>query len=116
MKLNSLSKLIFTCIAFILILSVGIKAYGEHNDDDIDYKKWSKIAISSVQEKYPESELIDYKYVKREEVNEQEAKDIFHIKASKQGKIFVVSVDVVFNPKTGKLITVKMTEGNERDF
>lgn len=116
MKSMSLSKFIFTFIAFVIILSVGIKAYGEHNGDDIDYKKWSRIAMSSVQEKYPDSELIDYKYVKREEVNVLEAKDIFHIKAKNQQDIFVANVDVIFNPKTGKLITVKITEGNERDF
>ncbi|WP_226670151.1 DUF3889 domain-containing protein [Metabacillus litoralis] len=116
MKSISLSKIFFTFIAFVIILSAGMKAYGEHNDVDIEYKKWSRIAISSVQEKYPDTELIDYKYVKREEVNEQEAKDIFHVKANKKGRVFVVMIDVVFNPKTGKLITVKMVEGNERDF
>lgn len=113
MKSNSLSKILFTFVAITLILTAGMKAYGEQNVEDIDYEKWSRIALSSVKEKYPESELVDYKYVKREVVNEEESKDIFHVKVKEKNKVFIVNVDVVFNPKTAKLITVniKKVEG-----
>ncbi|WP_052737842.1 DUF3889 domain-containing protein [Bacillus sp. SA1-12] len=105
MKSISFSKILFTIVALMVILTAGMKAYGEQN---VDYEKWSKIAISAVKERYPESQLIDYKYVKREEVNEEESKDIFHVKVKEKAKQFVVYVNVVFNPKTGKLITVNL--------
>lgn len=108
MKTISLSKLLFTFVAVILVLTAGMKAYGEQNVEDVDYEKWSRIALSSVKEKYPEAQLIDYKYVKREEVNEEESKDIFHVKVKEKEEVFVANVDVVFNPKTGKLITVNV--------
>jgi Protein of unknown function (DUF3889) len=108
MKSNSLSKILFTFVAITLILTLGMKAYGEQNVEEIDYEKWSRIALSSVKEKYPDSELVDYKYVKREAVNEEESKDIFHVKVKEKNKVFVAKVDVVFNPKTAKLITVNI--------
>jgi hypothetical protein len=108
MKTVSLSKILFTLVALTIIFTAGIKAYGEQNLQNVDYEKWSRIALSSVKEKYPESQLIDYKYVKREEVNEEESKDIFHVKVKEKDKLFVANVDVVFNPKTGKLITVNV--------
>ncbi|OAS84080.1 MULTISPECIES: DUF3889 domain-containing protein [Metabacillus] len=108
MKTVSLSKILFTFVVLTIIFTAGIKAYGEQNVENVDYEKWSRIALSSVKEKYPESQLIDYKYVKREEVNEEESKDIFHVKVKEKDKLFVASVDVVFNPKTGKLITVNV--------
>jgi Na+-translocating ferredoxin:NAD+ oxidoreductase RnfG subunit len=112
MKKISLSKILFTFVAITIILTAGMKAYGEQNVEN-DYEKWSRIALSSVKEKYPESQLIDYKYVKREKVNEEESKDIFHVKVKEKDKQFVVNVDVVFNPKTGKLITVNVEKLEE---
>jgi hypothetical protein len=108
MKSNSLSKILITFVALTIILTAGMKAYGQQNIEEVDYEKWSRIAISSVKEKYPESQLIDYKYVKREKVNEEESKDIFHVKVKEKEEVFVANVDVVFNPKTGKLITVNV--------
>lgn len=108
MKKNVTSKIFFTLVALVLILTAGIKAYGEQNVDEVPYEKWSQIALSAAKEKYPNSQLIDYKYVKREEVNAEESKDIFHIKVKQNNEQFIVSADVVFNPKTAKLITVKV--------
>jgi hypothetical protein len=108
MKSFSLSKILFTFVALTLIFTAGMKAYGEQNVEEIDYEKWSKIAISSVKEKYPDAELVDYRYVKREVVNEEESKDIFHVKVKQKNQVFIANVDVVFNPKTAKLITVNI--------
>lgn len=108
MKKNAVSKILFTLVALTLILTAGIKAYGEQNVEEVDYEKWSRIALSSVKEKYPDSQLIDYKYIKREAVNEKESKDIFHVKVKQKNEVFIVNVDVVFNPKTVKLITVNV--------
>ena len=108
MKKDALSKVLFTIVALTLILTAGIKAYGEQNVEEVHYEKWSRLALSSVREKYPDSQLIDYKYVKREAVNEAESKDIFHVKIKQKNEVFIVSVDVVFNPKTAKLITVNV--------
>lgn len=108
MKSNSLSKILLTFVVLTIILTAGMKAYGEQSVEDVDYEKWSRIALSSVKEKYPESQLVDYKYVKREAVNEEESKDIFHVKVKQKEEVFVANVDVVFNPKTGKLITVNV--------
>ncbi|WP_196305221.1 DUF3889 domain-containing protein [Metabacillus sediminilitoris] len=108
MKPFSLSKILFTFVALTLIFTAGMKAYGEQNVEEIDYEKWSKIAISSVKEKYPDAELVDYRYVKREVVNEEESKDIFHVKVKQKNQVFIANVDVVFNPKTAKLITVNI--------
>ncbi|WP_273122893.1 DUF3889 domain-containing protein [Bacillus weihaiensis] len=116
MNLIPRTKILFTVVAFLLMLTAGMKAYGEHNDQELDYEKWSKIAISSVQEKYPSAEVTDYKYVKREEVNEAESKDVFHLKVKEQEKIMIVNVEVVFNPINGKLITVKVEELEQQDF
>lgn len=110
MKKNAVSKILFTLVALTLILTAGIKAYGEQNVEEVDYEKWSRIALSSVKEKYPDSQLIDYKYVKREAVNEEEAKDIFHVKVKQRNEVFIANVDVVFNPKTAKLITVNVVK------
>ncbi len=113
MKKNSLSKLLITFVALFIVLSAGMKAYGEPNPDETDYKKWSRIAVSSVKEKYPDAELTDYKYVGRKEVNEKETRDTFHIKCTQQNRSFIVKADVVFNPTTGKLITVNIEELRE---
>ncbi len=111
--MKSLSKIFFTLIALSIIFTAGIKAYGEQNIQEVDYKKWSKIALSSVKEKYPDAELVDYKYDGREAVNEEESKDVFHVKGKQNNKPFIVKVDVVFNPKTGQLITVNISEMRE---
>jgi FKBP-type peptidyl-prolyl cis-trans isomerase (trigger factor) len=108
MKTISLSKILFTFVALTIIFTAGLKAYGEQNVEDVDYEKWSRIALSAVKEKYPEAQLVDYKYVKREAVNEEESKDVFHVKLKQKDEQFVANVDVVFNPKTGKLITVNI--------
>jgi hypothetical protein len=108
MKKDAVTKIFFTLVALTLILTAGIKAYGEQNVEEIHYEKWSRIALSSVKEKYPGSQIIDYKYVKREAVNEEESKDIFHVKVKQKNEVFIVNVDVVFNPKTAKLITVNL--------
>lgn len=110
MKQISLSKIGFLFVAILLVLTVGMKAYGDYTPEDVDYKKWSRLAISSVKEKYPAAELSDYKYMGREEVNEEESKDTFHIKCIQNEKSFIVKVDIVFNPVTGKLITVNIEE------
>lgn len=107
MKSISLSKIFFTFVALTILLTVGIKAYGEQNEVvNIDYEKWSRIALSTIKDKYPEAQLIDYKYVKREAVNDEESKDIFHVMVKDKEEVFIENVHVVFNPKTGKLITV----------
>ena len=111
--MNTLSKAFFALLALSIIFTAGMKAYGEQNVEEIDYKKWSRIAISSVKEKYPDAELIDYKYDGRESVNEEESKDVFHVKGKQNNKPFIVKVDVVFNPKTGQLITVNVSEMRE---
>jgi Na+-translocating ferredoxin:NAD+ oxidoreductase RnfG subunit len=116
MKKDSISRILFTFVAIALIFTAGVKAYGEQNIEDIDYEKWSRIALSAVKEKYPESELVDYKYVKREVVNEEEAKDVFHVKVKQKNKTFVVNVDVVFHPKTVKLITVNVEKIDAPDL
>ncbi len=111
--MKTLSKFLFAFIALSIIFTAGIKAYGEQNVVDVDYKKWSRIAISSVKEKYPDAELVDYKYDGRVTVNEEESKDVFHVKSKQNDKTFIVKVDVVFNPKTGQLITVNIAEMRE---
>ncbi|HZH61452.1 MAG TPA: DUF3889 domain-containing protein [Metabacillus sp.] len=111
--MKTLSRFFFAFIALSIILTAGIRAYGEQNVEEVDYKKWSRIAISSVKEKYPEAELVDYKYDGRESVNEEESKDVFHVRGKQNNKPFIVKVDVVFNPKTGKLITVNISEMRE---
>ncbi|UGB31547.1 MULTISPECIES: DUF3889 domain-containing protein [Bacillaceae] len=113
MKKNSLSKLLITFVALFIVLTAGMKAYGEPNPDETDYKKWSQIAVSSVKEKYPDAELTDYKYVGRKEVNENETRDTFHIKCTQKNRSFIVKADVVFNPTNGKLITVNIEELRE---
>ncbi|MDQ0232360.1 hypothetical protein J2S19_003670 [Metabacillus malikii] len=108
MKAKTVYRIFFLLATFMMVLTAGMKAYGEQHVEEIDYKKWSRLAISTVKEEYPQSELIDYKYVKREAVNEEESKDVFRIKVNQHGELFYVSADVVFNPKTAKLITVNL--------
>ena len=116
MKSISLSKIFFTLVALTILLTAGMKAYGEQNVEmNNDYEKWSRIALTSVKEKYPGAQLIDYKYVKREAVNDEESKDIFHIKVKDKEEVFIENVYVVFNPKTGKLITVNVEKKENAD-
>jgi len=110
MKANSRYNAIVLLLSFLMLITAGIKAYGEHNVQEVDYKKWSRLAITSVKDNYPSAEIADFQYVKRVEVNDEETKDVFGMQLNENGKQLNVQVDVIFNPKTAKLITVNIEE------
>ncbi|MED4454118.1 DUF3889 domain-containing protein [Metabacillus fastidiosus] len=106
MKYLSFTKIVVTLFVVVLLFSAGLDVYGQHNN--IDYKQWSRIAISTVKKEYPAAQLTDYKYVGRAEVTAEEAKDIFNIVVKEGNESFNVKAEVFFNPKDGKLITVQL--------
>ncbi|MFC0272161.1 DUF3889 domain-containing protein [Metabacillus herbersteinensis] len=109
---NSSSKLIVFLFSALLILSVSTNVYGEMHQDP-NYEKWSKIALSALKKEYKDAEFTDYKYVGRQEVSEEEAKDVFRVRVNQNGESFTAQVDIVLNPKKNELITVKIVKMQE---
>ncbi|MBD1382257.1 DUF3889 domain-containing protein [Metabacillus arenae] len=100
-----LSKILVVFFSAVLILAYANQVYGQQ---DVDYEKWSKVAISSVQKEYPQAELTDLKFAGQEKVNENQSKDTFEIKVKQNGESFTARVEVFFNPKTEELLNVKI--------
>lgn len=106
MKRFSLVQAIVVIFAVVFLLFAGLDVYGQQNH--ISYEQWSKIAVTTVKKEYPTGQLTDYKYIGRTEITSVESKDVFNIIVEEQNKSFAVKAEVFFNPKDGKLITVKL--------
>jgi Protein of unknown function (DUF3889) len=105
MKKKMLSLLICCLFQFTAWQSVHAQ-----QQQQPDYEKWGKIAVAVVKENYPNSEIIDYKHVERQDISVTQSKHTFTLQVKQRNQTFNVKVIVTYNPRTDRLISVTMEE------
>lgn len=73
------------------------------------YVKWGRIAMTKVQEKYPGSEITDYLHVGKED-KEGTSTEKFKLIVKKDKKEIGVNVNLTFDTRTERLLSVDLTE------
>ncbi len=97
------------CCSFLAFVGMSTFANAEPQTN-VDYEKWSRIAMDVVKLNYPESKVSDYDYKGREEITETQAKDTFEIKVENQTRAFIARVTILFNPQTNSLLSLSIEE------
>lgn len=73
------------------------------------YAKWGRVAMTKTKEKYPQAKIIDYLHIGREK-GPQSSTEKFKLWLKTDSKEFGVFVDITFDNKTEKIITIKYRE------
>ncbi|MFT8322152.1 MAG: DUF3889 domain-containing protein [Bacillus sp. (in: firmicutes)] len=90
------------------LLSSAIPASATNNGFP-SYVKWGKIAMTKTKEKYPGSEIIDYLHVGKEQKNNTSIEK-FKLIVKNENKEIGVLVNLTFDTRTERLLSVNMTE------
>lgn len=73
------------------------------------YAKWSVMALEKTKEKYPNANIVDYLHIRRD-VRPTTSTEKFKFWLKEKDKEFGVFVDVEFNNKTEKVISINFRE------
>lgn len=73
------------------------------------YAKWGQIAMSRVKEKYPQADIVDYQHLGRQ-TGATTSTEKFKLWLKQGSREFAVFVDITFENKTEKIITIKYRE------
>ncbi|MBB6447213.1 YqzG/YhdC family protein [Bacillus benzoevorans] len=73
------------------------------------YAKWGQIAMSRVQEKYPQAQIVDYLHIGREK-GAATSTEKFKLWLKQNNKEFGVFVDITFDNGTEKIINIRYRE------
>lgn len=95
---------IFLCGLVVL----SITAKGFHSKEDVSPKKWEKIALSTIRDKYHGASFKEYEYIGRTAVNNEQTKDVFRVTVQKHKKTFSAHAEVYFHPVTKHIISVNV--------
>ncbi|MGP7815669.1 DUF3889 domain-containing protein [Niallia sp. 01092] len=101
------SKILSVLLVSIFVLSGVLPASA--NNGLPSYVKWGKLAMTKTKEKYPNSEIIDYLHIGKEQKNNTSIEK-FKLIVKKENKEIGVLVDLTFDTRTERLLSVNMTE------
>ncbi len=73
------------------------------------YVKWGQIAMTKTKEKYPNSEIVDYKHIGME-TQKNTSTEKFKLIVKQQDKKVGVMVDLTFDTRTERLLNVDLKE------
>ncbi|MCE4047585.1 MULTISPECIES: DUF3889 domain-containing protein [Bacillaceae] len=73
------------------------------------YVKWGQIAMTKTKEKYPNSEIIDYKHIGKD-TQKSTSIEKFKLIVKQQDKKVGVMVNLTFDTRTERLINVDLKE------
>jgi hypothetical protein len=105
MKKFPLILTLFFCI--LLLASFSIKSFSEEKQP-VAPARWEKIAWNALEDRYKGSELTDFNYVGRTEVNDEQTKDVFRVTVNRKKESYSARAEIYFNPVTNNLITISI--------
>lgn len=101
---------LFICIGLAAIVLFIYKPFPAVHAQP-PYAKWGKIAVQKTKEKYPQADIIDYLHIGRRPKTVNISVEKFKLwLREKNGKEFGVFVDVEFDAKTEKFISISFKE------
>ncbi|SFI76304.1 MULTISPECIES: YqzG/YhdC family protein [unclassified Bacillus (in: firmicutes)] len=101
---------LFICIGLVAIVLFIYKPFPAVHAQP-PYAKWGKIAVQKTKEKYPQADIIDYLHIGRRPKTVNISVEKFKLwLREKNGKEFGVFVDVEFDAKTEKFISISFKE------
>ncbi|WP_237582641.1 DUF3889 domain-containing protein [Pontibacillus yanchengensis] len=75
------------------------------------YAKWGRMAVKKTQEKYPNAKVKDYLHIGKSSKNGTSVEQ-FKLWVKEDDKEFPVYVDIEFETKTDKFISITIKKGN----
>ncbi|MDX8363463.1 DUF3889 domain-containing protein [Cytobacillus sp. IB215316] len=108
-SITMLSLLIITeCL--LLLKFVVIPFSSVQADKEIQsYEKWGELALEKAQEKYPNSRIIDYLHIGRENLDNASVEK-FKLWLNTNNVEFGVYVDIMFDNRTNQIIKINIKE------
>lgn len=100
---------ILTVLCLCLFTMSHVSAEPPTNNGLPSYVKWGKIAMTKTKEKYPNSEIIDYLHVGREN-QDSTSIEKFKLIVKDDNKEIGVFVHLTFDTRTERLLSVNMEE------
>jgi hypothetical protein len=96
-------------LSFCTIVSLDIHTTNSANAEVPPYAKWGQLAMQKTKEKYPNASITDYLHLGRVPGTTSDTEK-FKLWLKDKNKEFGVLVDIEFDKKTEKLITIKFRE------
>lgn len=105
-------QLISVIFALLLVCNVAVT----HSDaqQNPDYEKFGRIATLVVKEDYPGEEVVDYKYMGRQDTADNKVVDSFQFQVKKDGRPQAVLVKVTHDLKNDKEFTLTLEEQKQQ--
>jgi hypothetical protein len=75
-----------------------------------DYARWGRIAVEAAATKYPNYRVVDYLHIGRRTLSARRAVEQFKLWMRRPGHEFGAYVDVTFDPKTNRLVSISFRE------
>lgn len=107
MRKSVLSIVSITLLSFLFAMTTSAAPSGDKGLPS--YVKWGQIAVTKTKEKYPNSEIVDYKHIgKDEEKNTSTEK--FKLIVKEKDKEVGVLVNLTFDTRTERLLNIDWKE------
>ncbi|WP_255294938.1 DUF3889 domain-containing protein [Bacillus sp. AFS041924] len=109
--MKKIYRVIFT-FTFLFCLFIKLNPATAEPVSEPPYAKWGKIAVEKTIQRYPQSDVIDYLHIGREQKSLTVSIEKFKLwlRVKDGSREFGVFVNVEFDPRTDKYLGISYTE------
>lgn len=103
---SKMRRIYFGLLALFLVLISHQHIYAQQPD----YAKYGRIATAVIKEDYPDHKVVEYEYLGREKVSDQEVKDSFKFEVMQNNRPTFVIVTIQHSLANNRLIQLTVKE------